>query len=140
MGKYDKNKHDGEPILCPREKCRRRNAPVDTPEFDPDCWDCGTFLNVTPVSHGDEVVVEITDIHETGDGVGRTDDGYVVMIEGMLPPGRARVRIDKVKPNYSEGTVLEELELEEDEEEDVNVDEDEEDGNPSLGSREDFFG
>jgi predicted RNA-binding protein with TRAM domain len=138
MGKYDDTRHDDEPILCPREKCRRRNAPVESSEFDPDCWKCGTFLNVTPVSHGDVVIVEVTDIHESGAGVGRTDDGYVVMIDGTLPPAKLRVRITNVKPNYSKGEVIEELEMED--EDDDSTEEDEEDDTPSLGSREDFFG
>jgi tRNA/tmRNA/rRNA uracil-C5-methylase (TrmA/RlmC/RlmD family) len=73
---------------------------------------------------------------ETGAGVGGTDDGYVVMIEGIFTPSKARVRIDNVKSNYSEGTVVEELE----EEDDVNSNEDEEDDRPCLSSREDFFG
>lgn len=142
MGKYDERNHEGEPILCPRERCRRKNAPAGSDEFSPRCWNCNTFLNVTPVENGDEVVVDVEDIHENGSGVGKTDDGYVVLVEGLLPPARARVRITNVRPNYSEGEVVERVEEEDDEEEQHSDDDDEqsEDDDPSLGSRDNYWG
>lgn len=138
MGRYDEKKHDGEPVLCPRDKCRRRNAPVDEEEFSPRCWDCNTFLNVTPVENGDEVIVNVEDIHENGSGVGKTDDGYVVLVEGLLPPAHARVRITNVRPNYSEGELVERIE--EDDESENGSENESEDGEPSLGSRDNYWG
>lgn len=135
MGKYQDHKHEEDPIMCPREKCRRRNAPVDSEEFSPSCWKCGTFLNVTPVETGDKIVVEIDDIHENGAGVGRTDDGYIVLVHGLLPPAKANVRIKEVKPNYSIGECVEELNFEEEEE----YTEEEED-EPDLGDRSNHWG
>lgn len=133
MGKYSKNKHEDDPIVCP--KCKRKNAPVESDEFSPSCWDCNTFLNTTPVSTGDEVIVDIEDIHENGSGVGKTDSGYVVLVEGILPPARAKIEVTKVNPNYSEGEVVEELEAVEEEQSDKDEEEDQ-----SLGSRENYWG
>lgn len=139
MGKYDQRNHDEEPILCPRERCRRKNAPVESDEFSPRCWNCNTFLNVTPVENGDEVVVDVEDIHENGSGVGKTEDGYVVLVEGLLPPARARVRITNVRPNYSEAELVEKVD-EEDEEESNESKTDEDEDDPSLGSRDNYWG
>lgn len=136
MGKYQDHKHQEEPIMCPRDKCRRKNAPVESEEFSPSCWKCGTFLNVTPVETGDEVVVTIDDIHRNGAGVGKTDDGYVVLIHGLLPPAKAKVRIKEVKPNYSVAECIKKLDQDKNEEEDENEDDDE----PSLGNRSNHWG
>jgi hypothetical protein len=46
-----------------KRKMQEEEQPLKTPELDPDCWDRGTFLNITPISHGDEVVVDIKDIY-----------------------------------------------------------------------------
>lgn len=141
MGKYDPNEHEDDPILCPRDRCRRKNAPMNSDEFSPRCWNCNTFLNVTPVEAGDELVVEVEDIHENGSGVGKTEDGYVVLVPGVLPPETARVRVTNVHPNYSEAEMLQKVDKEETEEEtDQEETESSEDDNPSLGSRDNFFG
>lgn len=138
MGKYDQNKHDDEPIICPRDKCRRRNAPMDSDDFSPRCWDCNTFLNVTPVETGDNLVVEVEDIHENGSGVGKTDDGYVVLVPGVLPPETVKVEVTNVYPNYSKGELVEKVEKED--EEQTEEEDEEDDDEPSLGSRDNFFG
>lgn len=136
MGKYQDTKHSKDPILCPRDKCRRRNAPVDSDDFSPSCWKCGTFLNVTPVKTGDQVVVNIEDIHENGAGVGKTEDGYVVLVHGLLPPAKAEVEIKEVHPNYSNGEVVEKLEQDSDDE----AQDEKEDDEPSLGNRSNHWG
>ena len=103
-------------------------------------------LKSQPVKPGEEVVIEIEDIHESGAGVGRTDDGFIVMVDGLLPPTRARVEITKVRSNHARGKELERLpdedEKEEDEEEapEDDPDEDDDDGRPRLGSRDNFWG
>jgi len=58
-------------------------------------------LKQQPVQPGEEVVVEVDDIHESGAGVGRTEDGFIVLVDGLLPPARATVRIDRVKSNHA---------------------------------------
>ena len=58
-------------------------------------------LKAQPVKPGEEIVVEVDDIHESGAGVGRTDDGFIVLIDGLLPEARAVVRIDRVKSNHA---------------------------------------
>jgi predicted RNA-binding protein with TRAM domain len=107
-------------------------------------------LKKQPVKPGEEVLVEVTDIHESGAGVGRTDDGFIVLVDGLLPDCRAVVRIDQVKRNHAKAKkVIEKLPLDpEDEEGDVGGDEADDrgsrtapDGRPTaLGSRDNFWG
>ena len=76
-------------------------------------------LKAQPVKPGEEVVVDVDDIHESGAGVGRTDDGFIVLVDGLLPEARAVVRIDRVKSNHATAkTVVERLPLDGDEETD----------------------
>ncbi|WP_280535769.1 TRAM domain-containing protein [Halopenitus sp. POP-27] len=58
-------------------------------------------LKRQPVQPGEEVVVEVDDIHESGAGVGRTDDGFIILVDGVLPPARAKVRIHRVQSNHA---------------------------------------
>ena len=110
-------------------------------------------LKQAPVKPGEEVVVEVSDIHESGAGVGRTEDGFIVMVDGILPDARARVKITKVKGNHARGEELERLPLDPDEEEDEGGDggstgdgESETKSRPgtgrpqALGSRDNFWG
>ncbi|MFA9517625.1 TRAM domain-containing protein [Halopenitus sp. H-Gu1] len=119
-------------------------------------------LKRQPVQPGEEVVVEVDDIHESGAGVGRTEDGFIVLVEGLLPPARAKVRIHRVKSNHATSKkIVDRLPLEDEAEEDETdeeseegedeAEEDEEDEDDSqeersgitrerLGSRENFWG
>jgi len=115
-------------------------------------------LKQQPVKVGEEVVVEVVDIHESGAGVGHTEDGFVVFVDGLLPPTRARVKITNVKSNHARAEEIERLPMEEDEgdedtgapdaeaDEDAEAeaeDEDETEGKearPHLGSRDNFWG
>ncbi len=119
-------------------------------------------LKAQPVKPGEEVVVEVTDIHESGAGVGRTDDGFIILVDGILPDARARVKIIRVRSNHATGEEVERLPLEEEEEADdegdgvgVDVDtagdddDDDDDGEETtrergrrerLGSRDNFWG
>ncbi|MFB6353767.1 MAG: TRAM domain-containing protein [Halobacteriales archaeon] len=108
-------------------------------------------LKAQPVQVGEEVVVDVTDIHESGAGVGHTEDGFVVFVDGILPEARARVKITKVKSNHARAEEIERLPMEDEEPADAEgeVDEDEaeadeEDERPSrpprLGSRDNFWG
>ncbi|WP_324665029.1 TRAM domain-containing protein [Haloarcula sediminis] len=111
-------------------------------------------LKSQPVKPGQEVVVEVDDIHESGAGVGRTEDGFIVMVDGVLPPARSKVKITKVRSNHARADELERLELEADEDdetdgddEDAAADEEDEDGyqgddeeSERLGSRDNFWG
>jgi len=113
-------------------------------------------LKAQPVKVGEELVVDVTDIHESGAGVGHTDDGFVVFVDGILPDARARVKITKVKSNHARAEEIERLSME-DEETDLETeaevpgseepadDQDEEDDDgpqrpPELGSRDNFWG
>jgi predicted RNA-binding protein with TRAM domain len=103
-------------------------------------------LKAQPVKPGEEVVVDVDDIHESGAGVGRTEDGFIVLVDGLLPEARAVVKIHRVKSNHATAQeVVERLPMDEDEE--TNEAETEEpsdrrrdDGRERLGSREDFWG
>jgi len=75
-------------------------------------------LKTQPVKPGEEVVVEVDDMHESGAGVGHTEDGFVVMVDGVLPPARARVKVTRVNPNYAWADELERLPEEPDDEAD----------------------
>jgi predicted RNA-binding protein with TRAM domain len=118
-------------------------------------------LKAQPVKPGEEIVVDVDDIHESGAGVGRTDDGFIVLIDGLLPTTRAVVRIDRVKSNHATAKkVVERLPMEgeegDDEEDDADADDGstaEDDGNgrdrdgrggpdrsTALGSRDNFWG
>ena len=128
---------------------------------------CNTYdqpirdLKAQPVKPGEEIVVDVDDIHESGAGVGRTDDGFIVLIDGLLPTTRAVVRIDRVKSNHATAKkVVERLPMEgeegDDEEDDADADDGstaEDDGNgrdrdgrggpdrsTALGSRDNFWG
>ncbi|MFB6252572.1 MAG: TRAM domain-containing protein [Halobellus sp.] len=115
-------------------------------------------LKAQPVKPGEEVVVDVDDIHESGAGVGRTDDGFIVLIDGLLPEARAVVRIDRVKSNHATAKrVVERIPLDEDEDEAEADDGDEDteasddndsndqrtsgrDRSTALGSRDNFWG
>ncbi len=115
-------------------------------------------LKSQPVKLGEEMVVEVTDIHESGAGVGRTDDGFIVLVDGILPDARAKVRITKVRSNHARAEEVERLAWDPDGEDDEGADESEasdddeetdeestdgQEGRASrerLGSRENFWG
>ena len=113
-------------------------------------------LKTAPVVPGQEVVVTVTDMHESGAGVGHhADSGFVIMVDGVLPEAKVKAKVSKVKPNYARADLLEKLPEEPDEdEEDEQEGEEEEDEeaeeeqerrsprkrNPRLGSRENFWG
>ncbi len=110
-------------------------------------------LKTQPVKRGEEVVVTVEDIHESGAGVGRTGDGFIIMVDGVLPPARARVEVTEVHSNHARADEVERLPAEDESEtDDGDSDGDEADepaeedgadegeGRPSLGSRDDFWG
>ncbi len=108
-------------------------------------------LKSQPLKPGEEVTLDIDDIHESGAGVGKTDDGFIVLVDGVLPPARVTVRIDQVKQNHARAkTVVAEHDPEGDEEPETDTDTaetpDDDDGErrgldeDRLGSRENFWG
>jgi len=108
-------------------------------------------LKQQPVDLGEEIVITVDDIHESGAGVGRTEDGFIVMVDGILPEARAKVKITKVLDNFARGEELERLPLDEEADDDGERDEGqsdeaeaESDGRRSqrerLGSRDNFWG
>lgn len=121
------------------EWCNHYNQPIED-------------LKSQPVKPGQEVVVTVEDIHESGAGVGRTEDGFIIMVDGVLPPARAKVKINKVRSNHARAEEIERLPDDPEEEaEDGEADDDDaeaeseandadEDDSPHLGSRDNFWG
>lgn len=103
-------------------------------------------LKRQPVKQGEEVIVDVTDIHESGAGVGRTEDGFIVMVDGILPDARAKVRITKVRSNHALAEEVERLPMDDDETpsndegEDSLTDRERALNRERLGSRENFWG
>ena len=119
-------------------------------------------LKQQPVQIGEEVVVDVEDIHESGAGVGRTEDGFIVMVDGVLPEARAKVRITEVRSNHARADEVERLPMDDEsdavpggepegegEDEDAKAGGDGEDDRSDrqkaldrerLGSRENFWG
>ena len=115
-------------------------------------------LKEQPVQQGQEVVVTVEDIHESGAGVGRTEDGFIVMVDGVLPEARSRVKITRVHSNHAKAEEVERLPMDEDEDDAEDAEDDEADAaeadaesddedegptkkeDPRLGSRDNFWG
>ena len=103
-------------------------------------------LKQQPVQLGEEVVVDVEDIHESGAGVGRTEDGFIVMVDGVLPEARAKVKITEVRSNHARADEVERLPMEDDADADSDADEDDQSDRERaldrerLGSRENFWG
>jgi len=107
-------------------------------------------LKTALVVPGEEVVIEVDDMHESGAGVGRqAESGFIVMVDGVLPPARVRAEVSKVKPNYARADLIEKLPEEPaDDETDADAgdedagDDDSDDGDERqrLGSRDNFWG
>lgn len=111
-------------------------------------------LKQQPVQPGEEVVIEVDDMHESGAGVGRTEDGFIVMVDGILPVARSRVKITTVHSNHARAEEIERLPLDPEEENedegregqeerDDQGEENEGTTRPSrerLGSRDNFWG
>ncbi|MFB6095263.1 MAG: TRAM domain-containing protein [Halodesulfurarchaeum sp.] len=122
-------------------------------------------LKTAPVVPGEEVTIQVTDMHESGAGVGhQADSGFVIMVDGVLPDAWVRAKVTNVKSNYARADLIEKLDgkpddMEEGEEVDSDQDADEdeemednesgpaeespdepEERHPHLGSRENFWG
>ncbi len=134
-----------------KEWCNHYNQPISD-------------LKTQPVKPKEEVIVDVVDMHESGAGVGRTEDGFIVMIDGVLPEARVKAEITRVHSNHARADVVERLPLEpEDDETEKSAEgEDEGDGEETdetdadeeeaqrdtrrrrpreqLGSRENFWG
>jgi len=62
------------------------------------------------VSVGDELELQIESLAFGGAGVGRTDGGYVVFVDGALPGDRVRAIVHKRKRSYAQARALEVVE------------------------------
>ena len=125
-----------------KEWCKHYSQPIED-------------LKTQPVKAGEEIVIDVVDMHESGAGVGRTEDGFIVLVDGVLPEARARVEVTQVHSNHARAEELELLPMDADEDDETDADaesdesdEDEEDESANegaahrerLGSRENFWG
>jgi predicted RNA-binding protein with TRAM domain len=129
------------------EWCQHYNQPIED-------------LKTAPVVPGEEVVVEVTDMHESGAGVGHHQEtGFVIMVDGVLPEAWVEATVETVKSNYARATLDAKLDGnpddEEEEAEDTTTESETDSGteeteqaeqtdraedDPRLGSRENFWG
>ena len=58
------------------------------------------------ITKGDIVEIEITDISERAQGIGKFE-GFVIFVKGALPGQRVKVKLEKVKSNYALATLTE---------------------------------
>ena len=56
---------------------------------------------------GDELIVDVTGLNSNGKGISRTDEGFVVFTDKVLPGDKVKVRVRKKKSNYAEADLLE---------------------------------
>lgn len=116
-----------------KQWCNHYNQPIED-------------LKTQPVKPGEEIVVEVTDIHESGAGVGRTEGGFIILVDGILPDARAKVAVTRVHSNHAVAEPIERLPMEPEQDEDEAGTEEESDvvERPSrrerLGSRDNFWG
>ena len=117
-------------------------------------------LKTAPVVPGEEVVVEVTDMHESGAGVGHHQEtGFVIMVDGVLPEVWVEATVETVKSNYAradleqkldgppseedteaESAAEESTEEETESEAEVETESTSREDDPRLGSRENFWG
>jgi predicted RNA-binding protein with TRAM domain len=123
------------------EWCQHYNQPIED-------------LKTAPVVPGEEVVVEVTDMHESGAGVGHhQESGFVIMVDGVLPEAWVTATVDTVKSNYARASLDEKLDgppagddeaeadaAESTDEEETETATERAEEDPRLGSRENFWG
>jgi len=110
-------------------------------------------LKSQPVKVGEQLEVTVEDIHESGAGVGRTEDGFIVMVDGVLPPARSLVKVTNVHSNHARAEEIDRLELDDEDDEADQTERDatgeettesesesESEDGQRLGSRDNFWG
>ena len=136
--KFDPDKHD-DWLNCPRSRCAARNAPQNSSDFYQHCWKCGAKLpREQPVQVGEELHLEIDDMSESGQGVGKTEEGFVIFVDGAVPPVEVTVKVTRVMESYANAEIIDKRNKETSSEEQSSEDTEEED--PALGNRENFWG
>jgi predicted RNA-binding protein with TRAM domain len=133
-GKYDKKVHD-DYIEC--KKCHSKNAPSGSKDFTKFCHSCGVELDTeAPVSVGDEITIFVDDMHESGAGVGKTESGYIVFVEGVVPESVVEVEVTDIRESYARAKRIGDSDMEPS---DFRDDDDDDEDDKGL-KREDFWG
>ena len=55
---------------------------------------------------GDEIIVEGIEISTEGKGVAKTEEGFVIFVDGLLPGDKGTAKIHKKKTNYAEARLI----------------------------------
>jgi len=61
-------------------------------------------MKAVPIKEGDSYFIEVQDLGENGEGIGRID-GFTVFIDGGVPLDRGIIKITKVKKSYGIGRI-----------------------------------
>ncbi len=56
---------------------------------------------------GDELIVNIADLNSKGEGISRTDEGYVIFTEKTLPGDKVRVKLKRKRSSYAKADLIE---------------------------------
>ena len=56
---------------------------------------------------GDELIVDIVNLNSKGEGISRTDEGYVIFTEKALPGDKVRVKVKRKKSSYATAELIE---------------------------------
>lgn len=135
MSRYIDSKHD-KSIRC--KSCGKLNAPQSSSDFERYCHNCGVELNTeAPVEKGDVVKVHIEDIHHSGGGLGRMKNGFVIIVEDVIPVDEETVKA-KVKNVKESSAVAESVERDLDTPDYIKTSEEDEDENDET--RKDWWG
>ncbi|MFO1461354.1 MAG: TRAM domain-containing protein [Verrucomicrobiota bacterium] len=78
------------------------------PNPSPSPFPADSARTTTPLTAGDRVTLEITDLAFGGEGVGRIGD-FVVFVPYLLPGERAEVKLTEVKRSFARGIVARRL-------------------------------
>lgn len=56
---------------------------------------------------GDEIVLDVLELNSEGKGVSKTEEGFVIFTDKVLPGDTVRLQLKKKKSNYGEGRLIE---------------------------------
>jgi len=56
---------------------------------------------------GDEIVLDVIELNSEGKGVSKTDEGFVIFTDKVLPGDTVKIQLKKKKSNYGEGRLIE---------------------------------
>lgn len=136
MGKFLESKHESF-VKC--KSCHAKNAPAGSRDFEKYCYNCGVELDTeAPVDVGDRMEIFVNDMNREGDGVGRTEEGFVIFVEGVVPEEVVEVEVNSINDSSASADLIS---RDTDKKvEDFRDEKNEEDKNEKSTKRRDFWG